>query len=151
LPSALIGTVERYLFAVFDCAVRMRAEGKKPMLPIWLSPTQVRFIPIEDRHVDYAKGLALKLRGEMIRADVDDRDWSMQRRIREAEMAWVPYIVVVGDREMASNTLQVRIRNSGQRAMSYEELASELRARLEGYPKREQGLPILLSERPGYR
>jgi threonyl-tRNA synthetase len=151
LHSALIGTVERYLFAVFDCAVRMRAEGKKPMLPIWLSPTQVRFIPIEDRHVDYAKGLALKLRGEMIRADVDDRDWSMQRRIREAEMAWVPYIVVVGDREMASNTLQVRIRNSGQRAMSYEELASELRARLEGYPKREQGLPILLSERPGYR
>lgn len=151
LHSALIGTVERYLFAIFDCAVRMKAEGKKPMLPVWLSPTQVRFIPIEGRHVDYAKGLALRLRGEMIRADVDDRNWSMQRRVREAEMAWVPYIVVVGDREIASGSLQVRIRNSGQRAMSYDELVSELGSRLGGYPRREQGLPVLLSERPGYR
>jgi threonyl-tRNA synthetase len=151
LHSALIGSVERYLFAIFDCAVRMGAEGKKPMLPVWLSPTQVRFIPIERRHVEYAKGLALRLREEMIRADVDDRGWSMQRRIREAEMAWIPYIVVVGEREVDSKPLQVRVRNAGQRAMAYEELASEVRSRLEGYPRREQGLPVLLSERPGYR
>jgi threonyl-tRNA synthetase len=79
--------------------------------PVWLSPVQVQVIPIGERHVDYAQNLAAKLQIDQVRTEVDDRDETMQAKIRDAQVKKIPYMLIVGDREMASNQASVRLRN----------------------------------------
>ena len=95
LHSSPTGSIERVLAALLETA----AERETPLLPTWLSPTQVRFVPVGDEHVEYCDALADDLATAGIRADVDDRDETVGTRIAEAETDWVPYHVVVGDRE----------------------------------------------------
>jgi threonyl-tRNA synthetase len=96
LHSSPTGSIERVLAALLETA----AERETPRFPTWLSPTQVRFVPVDDEHVEYCDALADDLATAGIRADVDDRDETVGTRIAEAETDWVPYHVVVGDREM---------------------------------------------------
>ncbi len=78
--------------------------------PIWLSPTQVKVIPISDKHLAYAEKVTSALRHGDVRIEIDDRSLSMQKRIREAELQKIPYMAIVGDREQKSNTVSVRMR-----------------------------------------
>ena len=84
--------------------------GKAPMLPLWLSPTQVRLIPISDKFLDKMEELAKQISSHCIRVDIDDSASTLQKKIREAEQEWIPYIIVVGEKEIESGKLSVRVR-----------------------------------------
>ncbi|MEM1598466.1 MAG: threonine--tRNA ligase [Pyrobaculum sp.] len=148
IHTAIIGSVERYLYAVFDTMAKLEKQGKTPKLPTWLSPVQVRIIPITKENIPYALKVAERLEEEGIRVDVDDRDETLSKRIRDAEVSWVPYVCVVGAKEAAEGTLSVRVRGEGQYKMSVEELVKRIKEEVRGYPTRPLYLPKLLSQRP---
>jgi threonyl-tRNA synthetase len=147
------GAIERCIYALLEKAAMDTDAGKVPMLPVWLSPTQVRIIPISDKHLEYAREVASALG---CRTDIDDREETVGKKIRNAGMEWVPYVVVVGDEEMENNTLTVTIRAESEPKkpvkvrMSAEELAGRVRDETTGMPY--QGLPLdpLLSRRPKF-
>jgi threonyl-tRNA synthetase len=152
LHTAVIGSVERYLFTILDQCARIEKKGAKPSLPLWLSPTQVRVIPVKSEFLDFSKNLATKLADHSIRADIDDRDESVDKRVRDAELSWTPYIVVVGRKELVSDQLAVRRRIDGkQYNCALADLVGEIAASSEGYPRMSLKLPLLVSERPGYK
>src|SRR5215470_5372699 len=79
--------------------------------PVWLSPTQARLVPVADRHVEYARKVAQTLNELDFRAEVDDADERMQNKIRRAQLEKVPFMLVVGDREVAAEQVDVRVRS----------------------------------------
>ena len=81
--------------------------------PLWLSPEQVRIVPVADRHAEHARSLADRVRAAGLRAEVDDSRETVPKKIRAAQMMKVPYTIVVGDKEIAGGTISVRDR-SGQ-------------------------------------
>src|SRR5881397_1354614 len=152
IHTAVIGGLERYLFALLDSAVRMERQGKKPMLPVWVSPIQARVIPVGQQFMEEAKKLVERLQDSGMRADLDERDDTVQSRVREAELSWVPYILIYGGKEVKSDKLSVRSREDGKdHMMSLEELVNLVCSKTAGYPYRELNLPKLLSQRPGYK
>ncbi len=143
LHNAVIGSIERYIYAIFDTALRK----EKPVLPLWLSPVQVRVIPVSDKHVEYAIKVARELDRYGIRVEVDDRDETVAKKIRDAERLWVPYVVVIGDKEIESGKLSVRVRESGeQKEMQVDELILEIEEKVRDYPRRPLYSPMLLSQ-----
>ncbi len=93
------GSIERVICSLLEnTAVRM--DQKAPMLPVWLSPTQLRILPVADRHLDFALELAQEMRDAQIRVDVDDRPDRVGKKIRNAAGEWVPFVVVIGDKEL---------------------------------------------------
>jgi len=110
IHTAVIGGLERYLFTLLDSAVRLEREGKKPMLPIWISPVQVRIIPIAKQFVKQGMTLLETLENAGIRADLDDRDDTMQSKVRDAELSWIPYTVIYGEKEIETKELSIRSR-----------------------------------------
>ncbi|UNQ72811.1 threonine--tRNA ligase [Infirmifilum sp. NZ] len=151
IHTALIGSIERYIFAVLDTAAKKAKAGGLPSLPVWLSPVQVRVIPFTKEFLAEADRLADMLEAEGFRVDVDDRDESISKRIRDAEVKWIPYVVVIGKREAETGRLSVRVRGEGQLEMDLRELLSRLKRDTEGYPLVSSRLPRYLSLRPRYR
>ncbi len=84
--------------------------------PVWLAPEQVRVIPITDNHATYAADVAATLREAGIRAQADLGGDRMGNKIRQAQTMKVPYMIIVGDQEMASRTVSVRLRDGEQQA-----------------------------------
>jgi threonyl-tRNA synthetase len=80
--------------------------------PVWLSPVQVNIIPIADRHMDYARELYQSLMDADIRAYIDDRSERMNLKIREAQLNKVPYMFIIGDKEISSSSVSVRLRTN---------------------------------------
>jgi threonyl-tRNA synthetase len=148
------GAIERDIYALLEKAYRLQKMGEAPMLPLWLSPTQVRVIPVSESFFKEAEKIANELIGQNIRVDWDDRPLTMQKKIREAEMEWVPYIVVVGQKEVETKILAVRDRRlKGERKirkMKLEELIGEIKEKTEGKPFKPLTLPIALSKRPRF-
>jgi threonyl-tRNA synthetase len=108
---ALLGSLERF-FGVL-------VEHYGGAFPVWLAPVQAMLIPIADRHLDYAYDVVEKLRAAGLRADVDASSDRMQAKIRDAQMQKVPYMLVVGDREIEGEQVAVRLRNGDRKgAMS---------------------------------
>ena len=152
IHTALIGTVERYIYTILDTCAKMEQQGKKPQLPLWLAPSQVRIIPVTRQFLPYADQLAETLNRSGTRTDVDDSDETVEKRVRDAEMLWVPYIIVVGAREKGADKVPVRVRETGdQRRMTVDELASEIRRKTAGYPFRPLSVPLHVGARPAYR
>jgi len=147
IHTAILGSVERYIFTLFDTAAIAESKGKTPRLPTWISPVQVRLIPVSKEHLSYAEEIGAALEGRGFRVDIDDRDETVSRKVRDAEVDWVPYIVVVGDREVKTGVLSVRIRGVGIREMRLEQLIEELEKEVSGYPKRPLTMPSRLSQR----
>jgi threonyl-tRNA synthetase len=152
IHTAVIGSIERYLFTVLDQCARIEGKGGKPSLPLWLSPAQVRLIPVKPEFVDFSMNLTAKLADCSIRADIDDRDESVDKRVRDAELNWIPYVLVVGKKEATSDQLAVRRRIDGkQYNCGLADLEKEIVASAEGYPRMPMKLPVMLSKRPGYK
>ncbi|HIE23779.1 MAG TPA: threonine--tRNA ligase [Candidatus Korarchaeota archaeon] len=142
------GAVERVIYAILESSCIAQEKGEVPELPIWLCPVQVRLIPVADRHLGSCIELAKRLKSHGIRVEVDDRNWTVEKRVREAELDWIPYIVVFGDRELEGGKLPVRIRGIGAiREMELEELVSEIAERIRGFPSEPQPLPMILSKK----
>jgi threonyl-tRNA synthetase len=151
IHTAIIGTVERYMFTIFDCATKAEKLGKKPQLPLWLSPTQIRIIPVTPEQLADANSVADELE-KRVRVDIDDREETLQKRIRDAEVNWVPYIMVIGKKESGAKKFPVRIRNEKNTTdFTINDLLTELSKRNEGSPFLPMTLPRLISTRPGYR
>jgi len=145
------GAIERCVYALLEKAYKEQQSGKPPMLPLWLSPTQVRIIPISDKYFEHCQKLADTIEARCIRVDIDDRTLTLQKRVREAEMEWIPYIVVVGQKEIESDVLPVRDRKVGKiRKMKIEELTSQIEEVVEGKPFKPLPLPKHLSKRPQF-
>jgi threonyl-tRNA synthetase len=104
IHRVIYGSMERF----FGILVEHYA-GK---FPTWLSPIQARILPIADRHVDYAKKIALEMKASGIRAKVDDRAESTNKKVREAQLDFIPYILVVGDKEQENNSVNIRTRDN---------------------------------------
>jgi threonyl-tRNA synthetase len=145
------GAIERDIYALLEKAYREQMKGKAPMLPLWLSPTQVRLIPISDKYMDKVEELANKMENSCIRVDIDDTSATLQKKIREAEQEWVPYVVVIGEKELESDMLAVRDRESrGQQKLTAEELLAKVHAKIDGKPFKALPLPRNLSKRPQF-
>lgn len=146
------GAIERCMYALLEKAHMVKERGGTPMLPLWLSPVQVRVIPVSEAYIDGAVFLAEKLRDGMVRVDVDDRDETVQKRVRDGEREWIPYIVVYGRREQETGVLAVRVRETGRVVeMTVEGLMAEIRGKTEGKPFKPLPLPMLVSRRPRFR
>lgn len=149
IHTAIIGGIERYIYAVLDTAALMEKQGRTPYLPTWLTPIQVRVIPVSSVYLDYAEKVADEIARHGFRVDIDDRDESLGRKIRDAGREWVSYIVVVGEREVKSNTINVRVRRTNdQIVMNIEEFINMLEEEVKGYPKTPLPMPRYLSARP---
>ncbi|OYT67166.1 MAG: threonine--tRNA ligase [Candidatus Wolframiiraptor sp. EX4484-121] len=143
------GAIERIIYALLEKAYMRIQRGGKPMLPTWLSPTQVRIIPVSGKYLSDCVELMKYLEGNRIRVDVDDREESVEKRIMEAETEWIPYIVVFGKREKESGKLSVRIRADGRVVeMRAEELVKRIGDEVKDKPFKPLPLPKLLSRRP---
>ncbi len=152
IHTALIGSVERYIYALFQKAAIDEKCGKIPRLPTWICPIQVRLIPVTTEFLQYCENIANILESRSIRVDIDDRDETVSKRIREAEKMWIPYIVVIGREEVNSNILTVRIRGEKNlRKMSIEELVETIEREIDNYPRCGLYMPRRLSMRPQYR
>ncbi len=100
---ALLGSLERF-FGVL-------VEHYAGAFPVWLCPVQVRLIPIADRHVEYARAVAGQLKAAGLRVEIDDSGERMQAKIRNAQMEKIPYMLVIGDKEMAAGQVNLRLRD----------------------------------------
>ena len=147
------GAIERVMYALLEKASRESASGKLPMLKTWLSPTQVRIIPIAERHQARAFEVARELG---FRTDVDDREETVGKKIRDAGREWIPYVAVIGDDELASGKLTVNIRQEStpkspaKASMSIDDIRNRLQAETAGMPWKRLPLPVKLSERPKF-
>lgn len=105
LHRAILGSIDRF--------IAYYLEETKGALPVWLAPTQVKVLPITDKQLDYAKDVYEKLLAEGIRVELDSRQEKLGYKIREAQMEKVPYILVIGDKEIEANAVGVRERKQG--------------------------------------
>ena len=145
MHTSISGSIERVIGDLLEQqAIRMK-KGESPVLPLWLAPTQVRVIPVAERHGAYCEELVEKI---PFRADFDDRDMSVGKKIRDAGRRWIPYVLVVGDQEIESDELTVRVRGGEQRSYSLDALVEEIAERTAGKPTRPLNVPRRLSERP---
>ena len=81
--------------------------------PLWLAPVQVGLVPISEKHIDYAKKVQQQLQLAGLRVELDDRNEKMNAKIRDLTMQKIPYLLVMGDKEAASNAVSVRTRGKG--------------------------------------
>ncbi len=145
MHTSISGSIERVFSSILEQqAIRMK-RGETPSFPLWLAPTQVRIIPVADRHRAFSAELLSKV---PFRADMDDRDMSVGKKIREAERRWTPYILVVGDREMEGGELSLRVHGGEQSSLTLEALLSRIESEVKGRPFLPINVPAKLSERP---
>jgi threonyl-tRNA synthetase len=146
------GAIERCVYALLEKAYKEQQDGKLPMLPLWLSPTQVRLIPISEKFTEKVREVAEKMAAHFIRVDIDDRASTLHKKVREAETEWIPYVIVVGQRELDSEVLSVRDRemHGEVQNMKLDELITKIAAKLEGKPFQHLPLPQNLSRRPQF-
>ena len=145
------GSIERVICSLLEKSA-LDMKEKVPMLPVWLAPTQVRVIPIAERHMDYANKLAQKIKDAHIRVDVDDRPETVGKKIRNAGGEWASYVIVIGDREIEGGSeLTVNVRETGQKvSMGLQELIDVIKLETEGMPYRPLPLPMDVSRRVNF-
>jgi len=148
LHCAVIGSIERYMYALLDTAVQIEKTGVPGYLPTWVAPEQVRLLPMSGDHVPAAKGIADALRSRRIRVSVDDTDATVGKKVRGAKQDWCSYVAVIGGSEAESGRLKVYVRSENRDVeMTTDELASRIKGEVEGYPVRPMYLPTELSKR----
>jgi threonyl-tRNA synthetase len=151
IHTAMIGTIERFIYALLDCGVKSELEGKKGTLPLWINPEQIRLLPVSDKHIPLANRYAHKFREVGARVGIDDRTESISRKVRDAKQDWVGYVIVVGDMEETSPTLKVYDRiEDKDRELGVDALCKEFKERTSGYPNAPLYFSAEMSRRPGF-
>lgn len=124
IHRTVLGSMERFV----GCLIEHHAGA----FPVWLAPVQAVLIPITDAHVDYAYQVARDLKSDGMRVDVDERNERMNLKIRDAQLQKVPYMVIMGNEEIANSTVSVRLRNGQNlKALPISEFKSIVRAAVE--------------------
>ena len=125
IHRALLGSIERFIGVI--------TEHFAGAFPTWLSPVQVKMLPVTDRAAEYARDIAAKLDAQGFRVEVDGRNEKIGKKIREAQLEKIPYMLVVGDRDMEAGTVSPRHRSEGDLgAMSLEDFTAMLRKDVDG-------------------
>ena len=119
IHRACYGSLERFLGIII--------ENYAGAFPLWLSPVQVQVLPISDKYKDYAQQVTDKLKAKGLRVDLNLKDDRIGYKIREASLKKIPYCLVLGEKEMAAGTVNVRSRDKGELGeLSFEEFLSGL-------------------------
>ncbi|MBU5678449.1 MAG: threonine--tRNA ligase [Candidatus Aenigmarchaeota archaeon] len=147
------GAVERVIYAILEKAYMEKRENKLPTIPFWLAPTQVRICCVSNNFIKDAEILSNELEKNKIRVDIDDRDLTIAKKIREAEMEWIPIIIVFGEKEKREfpNKLSVRIRTKQGdviKEASLKEIIKYIKENTEEFPYNRLPLDKFLSRRP---
>ena len=149
LHNSPSGAVERVIFVLLEKSDRDVTMGKVPALPLWLSHTQVRIVPVASKHLEFSQKILGELDRNNIRADIDDRELSVAKKIREAESEWIHFIIVIGDKEVEGGELVVRERLSkSQYGINLENLIKKIKLQVSDKPYLPLNLPHYLSKRP---
>jgi len=149
LHNSPSGAIERVIFALLEKTVRDANTGKVPTLPLWLTHTQIRIIPVSSKHLEFGEKILDELNKNNIRTDIDDRELSVSKKIREAESEWIHFILVIGDKEVDGKELVVRERLvKSQYNMSLVNLIERIKLEISDKPYLPLNLPSFLSKRP---
>jgi threonyl-tRNA synthetase len=159
LHTSISGSIDRNVYALLEREAIKMSQGKKPMLPLWLSPTQVRFIPVADEFTPdcerFVDELAKISPFYFIRTDIDDREESVSRKIRDAEKEWVPFIVVVGEKERTAKVVTPRVRipelGQGDKPYSMQQLHELIIAQTKEFPQQKLPVNLYVSKRPKFK
>ncbi len=144
------GSIERVICSLLEKSAVDKKE-KPPMLPVWLIPTQVRIIPIAERHIEKSEQIAQLLEQQNIRVDIDDRHETVGKKIRNAGGEWAPYVIVVGDRELEEGVLTVNIRETNEKlSMKIDDLVMKIHNETKGMPFKKLPLPMKLANRVSF-
>ena len=126
IHRAILGSLDRFMAFLI--------EETKGAFPVWLSPVQVKILPITDKHVEYSKELQEKMQQLGLRVEVDDRNEKTGYKIREAQLSKVPYMLIIGDKEVENNTVSVRNRKDGDLGqINKEEFINKILKEVEEY------------------
>ena len=150
LHNSPSGAVERIIYALLERSAKISKAGGIASFPLWLTHTQVRIIPVGKQHTELCEKIATELSNKQIRTDIDDRDESVAKKIRESETEWIRYTLVVGDKELQSEKFTVRDRNEKKQRqdVKLEELVNEIKSQTNNKPYLPLNLPKYLSNRP---
>jgi len=145
------GAVERVMYGLLEQAYLDEKAGKKTSLPFWLSPTQVRVVPVSEKFIDEALDFVNDMNSHgHARTDLDDRELHVEKKILECELEWIPYVVVIGKKELEKQILTVRDRQGKLKEMKPHEFKDILKQAQGEMPWRPLPLPTLLSKRPRF-
>ena len=124
LHRAILGSLDRFMAYLI--------EETMGAFPTWLAPVQVKFLPIADRHQDYAREMMQKLEEIGVRCEIDDRSEKIGFKIRSAQMEKIPYMILVGDKDIEANTISVRSRKNGDEgATSIDEFIARIKEEID--------------------
>ena len=128
--------IHRALFGSFDRFIGIITEHFAGAFPTWLAPVQVRILPIADSHKEYAEKLKEKLEEYDIRVELDEREEKIGYKIREAQLQKIPYMLIVGDKEVEANAVGVRSRKDGDiGAMSVEDFINKIEEEIKTFAR----------------
>ena len=128
--------IHRAILGTFDRFMCFLIEETKGAFPTWLAPVQVKVLPISDAQIDYAKKVVEELQKINIRVELDDRQEKIGYKIREAQLQKVPYMLVLGDKEVQAGTASVRSRSDGDiGAMTVEDFKKKIKEEVENFKR----------------
>lgn len=136
-----IGAIERWIYAILEKALL----ADKPVLPLWLSPVQLRLIPVSEKHIPLCESFAFY----GVRHDIDDRKASVGAKIARARKDWVPYYALVGDKEV-QGSLKLMERDGSQSLLSVEGIQRRIKEECSGMPFRPLHMPKKMSLQPRF-
>jgi Threonyl-tRNA synthetase len=148
LHCAVIGSIERFMYTLLDSAVAIEKSGTPGYLPTWITPEQVRLMPMSEDFVPAAREMASKLRAEGIRVSVDDTDATVGKKVRRSKQDWCSFNAVIGENEVSSGKLKVYVRSENiDKEMTLDDVIVTIKAESKGYPVRPMYMPTELSKR----
>jgi threonyl-tRNA synthetase len=150
LHNSPSGAVERIIYALLERSAKISKAGGIASFPLWLAHTQVRLIPVGKQHIDFCEKIEKELSSAQIRTDIDDREESVGKKIRESETEWIRYTLVIGDKELENEKFTVRDRDEKiqRKDVKLEELVNEIKSQTNNKPYLPLNLPKNLSNRP---
>ncbi len=148
LHASISGGIDRCVCALLEKEAMKIKTGKKGSYPFWLAPTQVRLIPVNQEFVKECIEIAKKIKA---RVDIDDRDASVAKKIRDAEREWIPIIIVYGEKEK-QGIFKPRYRfDCKEKEVNIEKLNEIIDEKMGNLPFKKLPLPMLLSKRPKFK
>ncbi len=144
-----VGSIERWFYAILENSLK----SKTPTWPLWLSPSQIRIIPVSNKkHLKFSEKLTDELEKNNIRVDIDDNIETVNKRILNAEKEWIPFILVVGDKELNNQPLTLRTRGKKeQEKITSQNLIKKIKDQTKDMPYKPLPLPRLLTKRPVFQ
>ena len=140
-----IGSIERWIYAILEASIMK----EKAILPYWLSPVQIRLIPVSEEHLLHCQELSKILIENNIRVEIDDREERVGKRIRNSEQQWIPFVLVIGEKEVKNKEYALRERGKEEEAlMNIDDIVKLLKNLQNSLPYKKCNLSRNLSKQP---